>query len=133
MNREHFQGVKVAAHSAHPAFESGRLMALNSMRQAFRPLLAALILGSAAADALAHCDQHAFSSTSVAQLKLIYLRCADVSSRIVLDEASMRRCSVAADQLRDRGFGGNFDQLIAWWQANRAPLERSAAIGHQTR
>ena len=99
------------------------------MRLALRLLLAGPMLGLTASWAHAHCERHAFSSTSVAQLKTIYLRCAEVSSRVVLDRATMGRCSAAADELRDRGFNGNFEQLIAWWHSTRATMQSGAVVG----
>ena len=100
---------------------------LNRMRLAVRFLVAGSMLGLTAHGAQAHCEQHMFRSASVAQLKNIYLRCAEVSSRMVLDMATMGRCSAAADELRDRGFNGNFEQLIAWWHSNRAPMQSSSS------
>jgi hypothetical protein len=96
------------------------------MQLAVRFVVAGAMLGFTAPGAQAHCEQHMFSSTSVAQLKKIYLQCAEASSLIVLDMATMGRCSAAADELRDRGFNGNFEQLIAWWHSNRAPMRSSA-------
>ena len=62
------------------------------------------------------------AAASVQELKNVYLRCAEVSSRIVLDSASMAGCARAADALRDRAFGGDFERMIAWWQdARQAP------------
>jgi len=104
----------------------------NAMRLALRLLLAGPMLGLTASWAHAHCERHAFSSTSVAQLKTIYLRCAEVSSRVVLDRATMGRSSAAADELRDRGFNGNFEQLIAWWHLTRAPMQNSAVVGDES-
>jgi hypothetical protein len=111
---------------------SGDAQPKNAMRFALPLLLAGPVLALTASWAQAHCERHAFSSISVAQIKTIYMRCAEVSSRMVLDSATMVRCSVAADELRDRGFNGNFEQLIAWWQLNRTPIQSSVAVGDES-
>ena len=132
MNAVHFQNVRAVQTADRGVGGSGDAQPKKAMRLALRLVLAGPMLGLTVSWALAHCERHAFSSASVTQLKTIYLRCAEVSSRIVLDSATMGRCSAAADELRDRGFNGNFEQLIAWWQLNRTPIQSSAAVGDES-
>lgn len=56
---------------------------------------------------------------SEAALKSLYLRCADESSRRVLSLHEAIECSIAADVLKERGFGGDFDAMLAWWRRHR--------------
>ncbi|MEO6746430.1 MAG: hypothetical protein ABIN08_18270, partial [Caldimonas sp.] len=104
-----------------------RQLTRPSLRRALPFLLAASLLGLTAPGAYAHCERHPFSSTSVKQLRIMYLRCAEVSSRVVLDSVTTTRCSAAADELRDRGFNGSFEQLTSWWQLNRTSTIQSSA------
>ena len=54
------------------------------------------------------------------QLKSAYLECDRRSSQAVLDIGSARSCSLAAEELLQRGFGGDFDKLLAWWRSQRS-------------
>jgi hypothetical protein len=54
-----------------------------------------------------------------ASLKAIYLHCARVSSQRLLSWDEALHCSVAADTLKRRSFGGDFDALLAWWRQHR--------------
>lgn len=59
------------------------------------------------------------ASLTVDQLKGIYLRCDQLSSRAVLDHGSVIYCSMAAEELCRRGFNGSFHRMISWWRASR--------------
>ncbi len=74
------------------------------------------VLVFAAAAAYAQSDRSQLADVSVEQLKTAYLDCAKRSSRAVLDPASAKACSLAAEELLQRGFAGNFDALLAWWR-----------------
>ena len=51
-----------------------------------------------------------------ADLKTIYLSCARASSERLLSLGEMIQCSTAADVLKRRSFGGDFDAMLAWWR-----------------
>ena len=52
-------------------------------------------------------------------LKTMYLSCARVSSQRLLSLDEAIRCSTAADVLKRRSFGGDFDAMLAWWRRHR--------------
>ena len=52
-------------------------------------------------------------------LKTMYLRCARVSSERLLSLAEAIKCSTAADVLKRRSFGGDFEAMLAWWRRHR--------------
>ena len=79
----------------------------------------------AAPAAPAHADGDLFAGASVPQLKSIYLHCADVSANAVLHREAMAACASAAESLRVRAFGGDLEQMLAWWKEAR--LSRSTA------
>jgi len=66
----------------------------------------------------------ALEQLSDAQLKQLFLRCdRDASQRLLgLDEAIP--CGMALDSLLRRGFGGDFDALLAWWREQPRPAGR---------
>jgi hypothetical protein len=53
---------------------------------------------------------------SEADLKALYLGCARESARQRLSPHDAARCSAAAELLKERSFGGDFDALLAWWR-----------------
>ncbi|WP_280154835.1 hypothetical protein [Piscinibacter sp. XHJ-5] len=47
------------------------------------------------------------------------LRCArDSSQRLLLHDEAFQ-CSIAADVLKARSFGGDFEAMLAWWRRHR--------------
>jgi hypothetical protein len=52
-------------------------------------------------------------------LKMMYLSCARVSSQRLLSLDEATRCSTAADVLKRRSFGGDFNAMLAWWRRHR--------------
>ena len=66
-----------------------------------------------------HLERARLETLPDASLKIIYLRCARESDqrRLLLDEAV--QCSMAADILMQRSFGGDLDALLAWWRQHR--------------
>lgn len=79
--------------------------------------------------ALAQTDRSALASVPVEELKGAYLRCDQLSSRSVLDRGSAIHCSMVAEELCQRGFGGSFGHMIAWWQGARLDAAGVAARG----
>ena len=82
------------------------------------------LLVFAAAAAFAQSDRSQLASASVEQLKTAYLDCDKRSSRVVLDPAGARTCSLIAEELLQRAFAGNFDELLAWWRRAAQSGER---------
>ena len=56
---------------------------------------------------------------TVPQLKTEYLECDRLATRTVLDAGTAAHCSRVAEALLQRGFGGRFEDLLAWWKENR--------------
>ena len=59
------------------------------------------------------------SSLSVAELKAIYLECDQLASTSFLDFDTAANCSMVSEELLERSFGGNFDQMLEWWRSTR--------------
>ena len=91
-------------------------------------LAAALALASSAAEAEpAHL---AIAALPLDHLKTAYLACDRAASESALSLSDFQRCGVVGDELLKRGFGGDFDRLLAWWRAREtapARIETSAA------
>lgn len=49
-------------------------------------------------------------------LKAVFLQCSQASREMMLDMGSAATCSVSYEALLRRGFGGNFNALLAWWR-----------------
>jgi len=69
--------------------------------------------------AFAHAGDDRLDSVSVDELKRVYLACDRVASQQLLDSATAAHCSFAGEALQKRAFGGSFDQLLAWWRAEK--------------
>ncbi|MDR6536868.1 hypothetical protein [Variovorax soli] len=83
---------------------------------------AALVLMAAASPAPAQApapDRPHLASASIEALQRTYLECDHIATRTLLDLASAAHCSMVAEELKQRVFGGDFEQLLAWWRANR--------------
>jgi hypothetical protein len=64
-----------------------------------------------------------------AQLKRAYLACdqASLTARLSIHDAI--QCSIVHEELKQRVFGGDFDQLLTWWKAQRRNATGRAATG----
>lgn len=87
--------------------------------------LAASTLAGASALAGAQADRSSVSSMPVPQMQRIYLECDRAASIALLDMATASYCSVIAEELLERGFGGDFNRLLGWWE--RARLDEPAS------
>lgn len=56
---------------------------------------------------------------SVAQLKSAYLDCDRASVRVRLAAPGIMQCSIVYEELKRRAFDGDFDKLLAWFQASK--------------
>ncbi|SDH70100.1 hypothetical protein [Variovorax sp. OV700] len=80
-------------------------------------LMLPLALGTSMALAQAGTDR--LASISVDELKQVYLACDRAASQQILDSGTAAHCSFVGEALQKRAFGGNFDQLLAWWRAEK--------------
>ena len=55
----------------------------------------------------------------VDQLKKTYLDCDRQTQARLVPFADAADCSIVADELLARGFGGDFSRLLAWWRSER--------------
>jgi len=74
-----------------------------------------------------------FQSVPDADLKALYLGCVRESSqrRLSMDEAA--HCSNAADVLKVRAFGGDFDAMIGWLRQHREDQHATKGHGFEAR
>ena len=52
-------------------------------------------------------------------LKHIVRQCGEAADRTLLDLGDAASCSIGYEALLRQGFGGDFQALVAWWQAGR--------------
>jgi hypothetical protein len=69
-----------------------------------------------------------YPTASVTWLKAAYLHCDRVMANRRVDMAFAQRCAVIGEQLKQRGFGGDFAQLIEWWKVERRSDDDTAAM-----
>lgn len=55
----------------------------------------------------------------VEQLKKTYLDCERQTQARLIPFGDAAECSIVADELLARGFGGDFNRLLAWWRTQR--------------
>lgn len=61
---------------------------------------------------------------TIDQLKTSYLDCERRASVAMLDIGDAANCSVAHEELMQRGFGGDWNRMLAWWKSQRAAAEK---------
>lgn len=84
-----------------------------------RNLAAVLPLALGAAMAFAQAGTDGLASAPIGELKQVYLACDRAASRQLLDSSTAAQCSLVGEALQKRAFGGSFDQLLAWWRAEK--------------
>lgn len=92
-----------------------------------RPLAFALALAVVSTPSTAQPDRSHLAALTVTELRLIYLECDRRAGQTLLGAAEAAHCSMAAEELKQRGFGGDFGRLLAWWQAQRRVDPRPSA------
>jgi len=65
---------------------------------------------------------------TTAELKRVYLACDLASSIARLEMHEAMQCSIVHEELKQRVFGGNFDQMLAWWREQRGVAEGRTTI-----
>lgn len=53
-------------------------------------------------------------------LKRLLVQCQAAADRDLLDTATAHACSIGYEALLRRGFGGNFQAMLAWWRSRPA-------------
>lgn len=94
----------------------------NRVDGAHARLLAAMAATAAIAlsvAAPAHAQPDPIGDATPEQLKLTYLACEERAAAEPLDAATAQLCSVFYEALKSKVFGGSYDALLAWWQAER--------------
>lgn len=86
-----------------------------------------LIFGAPAATAADRTQsvEGELESVAVDRLKTVYLECSRAALAGRLSSAAIMQCSVVYEELKSRAFGGDFDKLLAWSNA-QASLEKAA-------
>jgi hypothetical protein len=75
--------------------------------------------------ALGQVPEDHLKSLAVVELKSLYLACERAAMQGMLGHGDARYCSVAYEELKRRGFGGDFEKLLTWWRA-RGPQKAAA-------
>lgn len=81
--------------------------------------LLAIPLGLMAAAGMAEPDRTHLAGFSVEQLKQAYLECDRRASRVLMELDESSACSMLHEELRQRGFDGDFRRMLAWWSAQK--------------
>ena len=84
-----------------------------------RPLAFTLALAVVSTSSTAQPDRSHLAALTVDELRHVYLECDRRAAQALLGAAEAAHCSMAAEELKQRGFGGDFGRLLAWWQAQR--------------
>ena len=59
-------------------------------------------------------------------LKVLYLECTRRAEQERLDLGDAMQCSLAHEELLQRGFDGRFERMLAWWQEHKATVAAAA-------
>ena len=94
-----------------------------------RRLAFTLALAAASSVSTAQPDRSHLAALTVEELRLMYLECDRRAGQTLLGAAEAADCSMAAEELKQRAFGGDFGQLLAWWQAQRSANAKPSAQG----
>jgi hypothetical protein len=76
-------------------------------------------LGAAAAAAVWLASPPAAAETSVDDLKRAYLACERAAAASRQGDGEIMHCSVVYEELKQRGFGGDYQSLRIWHEARR--------------
>ena len=85
----------------------------------FAAVAAAIALSVPAFDAQGQSVPLAASERPVSLLKAEYLACDRAATQAVLAAGAAAYCSTVAEELLTRGFGGDFERLLAWWRGEK--------------
>jgi hypothetical protein len=102
---------------------------MNAPLRAVALLCLALSLHVAHGQSSPLVEKPSAQNLTTAELKRIYLACDLASSRARLGMHEAMQCSMVHEELKQRVFGGNFDQMLAWWREQRGIAESRTTIG----
>jgi hypothetical protein len=94
-----------------------------------RPLAFTFALAVVSTASTAQPDRSHLATLTVDELKSTYLDCNRRAGQTLLGAAEAADCSMVAEELKQRGFGGDFGRLLAWWQAQRRADAQPSAQG----
>ena len=60
------------------------------------------------------------ADVSLDDLRATYLYCDHMASQTLLDSGTAGSCSMVSEELMQRGFAGDFGELLQWWRVARA-------------
>lgn len=91
-----------------------------------------IVVLTAAAGATAAPDRSRPAALTDEELKSAYLQCDRLATAAFLDTGDAASCSIIHEELKQRLFGGDFQRLLDWWQAQRtAAVEAQGDIDHE--
>lgn len=64
-------------------------------------------------------DRSHLRALSEAELKTVYLACDQLASTTFLNSDTAADCSMVAEELLERSFGGRFELMLEWWRSAR--------------
>ena len=94
-----------------------------------RPLAFTFALAVVSTASTAQPDRSHLAALTVDELKYMYLDCNRRAAQTLLGAGEAADCSMVAEELKQRGFGGDFGRLLAWWQAQRRAEAKPSAQG----
>lgn len=94
-----------------------------------RPLAFTVALAVVSTASTAQPDRSHLAALTVNELKHMYLECNRRAGQTLLGAGEAADCSMVAEELKQRGFGGDFGRLLAWWQAQRRADAKPSAQG----
>ena len=66
---------------------------------------------------VAQAERSQLKGQTIDQLKIAYLDCDRRASVAMLDFADAANCSMVHEELKQRGFGGDWSRMLAWWKS----------------
>ena len=100
---------------------------MHASRQAVALLGLAIPLQFSQGQSMLLADESFVEDLTPAQLKHVYLACDKASSSGLLAPRDAMHCSIVHEELKKRVFGGDFDQMLAWWKEEREAARDRAA------
>jgi hypothetical protein len=101
------------------------------MMKSYPKLAMLCILVTASVAAQAEQDRSQIRHLAVDELKAIYLACSDDAMNGRLPTGLVAGCSIVYEDLKQRGFGGDFDRFLAWSRSQPSDARPAATLGGQ--
>lgn len=84
----------------------------------------AVICASGRPEQLNANESHHIGSMPIEELKSVYLSCEQAATASRLTSDDVMHCSVVYEELKDKAFGGEFRQIMAWLDRQKMALGR---------